>query len=160
MSKPPYAEDRTYGGVRGSGETIVSHSLLDYTFTMLFTEETKKLIISYVIAIIIPIAFIVPMYFCTTFGLSNEFLMVAVCYLGFVGLYLVTRAGTFDIFRYQFINWFSSFGRKNKLRYNDVSEYKLKLSEKRHMARQMWHPFAIVGTICLILCIIFAFFPI
>ena len=30
MSKPPYAEDRTYGGVRGSGETIVSHSLLDY----------------------------------------------------------------------------------------------------------------------------------
>ena len=31
MSKPPYAEDRTYGGVRGSGETIVSHSLLDYT---------------------------------------------------------------------------------------------------------------------------------
>ena len=30
MFKPPYAEDRTYGGVRGSGETIVSHSLLDY----------------------------------------------------------------------------------------------------------------------------------
>ena len=27
--KPPYTEDRTYGGVRGSGETMVSHSLLD-----------------------------------------------------------------------------------------------------------------------------------
>lgn len=126
---------------------------------MLFTDETKKLIISYVIAGILPVAFVVPMYFCTGLGLSNELLIVAVCYLGYVGLYLVTRAGTFDVFRFQFLNWISSFRRKGKILYPDMQDYKMRLEEKRHTSRQLWVPWAIVGTICLILCIIFAFFP-
>ena len=42
MFKPPYAEDRTYGGVRGSGETIVSHSLLDFCRSALPVDKTKK----------------------------------------------------------------------------------------------------------------------
>ena len=43
MSKPPYAEDRTYGGVRGSGETIVSHSLLDLESSLRIEEHFLKL---------------------------------------------------------------------------------------------------------------------
>lgn len=45
MFKPPYAEDRTYGGVRGSGETIVSHSLLDLTKTFQNYALIKKVFI-------------------------------------------------------------------------------------------------------------------
>lgn len=127
---------------------------------MLVTDETKKLIISYLVACLIPVAFVIPMYFFTNLGLSNELAIVAVLYLGCTGMYLVTRAGIFDIFRYQFINWLSSFKKGSKLRYTDVQEYKDHLAEKRHVARQLWVPWVIVGSICLVLCIIFAFYPI
>ena len=46
MFKPPYAEDRTYGGVRGSGGAKASHSLLDcllYDLGMFLIALTKKL---------------------------------------------------------------------------------------------------------------------
>ncbi len=127
---------------------------------MLFTDETKKLILSYVIACLIPVAFVIPMYFYTDLGLSNELLIVAMCYLGYTGLYLVTRAGIFDVFRFQFINWISSFRRGGKVLYPDMQQYRERLQEKRHMARQLWIPWCVIGTICLILCIIFAYFPI
>ena len=42
MFKPPYAEDRTYGGVRGSGETIVSHSLLDFFVELVSKEKVLE----------------------------------------------------------------------------------------------------------------------
>ena len=126
---------------------------------MLLTKRVKILIIISVLATVLPLAFILPMYFCTKFGLSNCFIVVACIYLGFTGLYLVTRAGTFDVFRYQFINWTYSFRKGSKLRYKDAYSYQEHLSEHREESRKYWIPFVVVGTICLILSIVFAFYP-
>lgn len=127
---------------------------------MLFNDLVKKFIISTLIAIILAVSFILPMSLCTNFGLSNCFVIVAVFYLGGTGLYLVTRAGTFDVFRYQFINWLSSFRKGSKKRYEDAYTYKEHLSEVREDNRKLWIPFVVIGIISLILSIIFAFYPI
>ena len=44
MFKPPYAEDRTYGGVRGSGEANASHSLLDSAEFLFFHESGNRIL--------------------------------------------------------------------------------------------------------------------
>ena len=51
MFKPPYAEDRTYGGVRGSGEAIASHSLLDSVEHLLLPLGEKVLRLAVVQAV-------------------------------------------------------------------------------------------------------------
>ena len=42
MFKPPYAEDRTYGGVRERREAIASHSLLDSSDQFIISKRNKR----------------------------------------------------------------------------------------------------------------------
>lgn len=126
---------------------------------MLFTERTKKVLIHFIVAVSISVTFTLLMYFLTDFGLSNTSIIVAVSYLGYVGLYLVTRAGVFDIFRFQFIQWISSFRPKKRLPYEDAYSYKEKLAEKRSTSKHVFLPWLIVGLVYLILAISTAFYP-
>lgn len=109
------------------------------------------------IAIIVPIAIVLPIYFLTDMILSNIFAIVAVLYLGGCGLYGITTAGTFDIFRYQFSNWISSFKKGSPLRYKDAYTYQERLNEVREGRKNYWLPFLIIGVIFAILSLIFAF---
>ena len=127
---------------------------------MLITKEKIILIICSVCGAILPLAFVLPMYFCTNVILGNLLSIVGVVYLGFSGLYLVTRSGMFDVFRYQFINWMSSFKKGIPLPYKDAYEYKMHLEEKRENNSYYWLPFVILGALYLIAGILFSFFPI
>lgn len=123
---------------------------------MLITDRVKKVILCWIIAIVIPPAFILPMYFCTQFGLSNEFLVMACLFLGWTGLQFVTKAGTFDVFRYQIINWVSYAKKDGKKRYEDAYEYKMHLEDVRSEHRGIYLPWLIVGSIMLLMCILTA----
>jgi hypothetical protein len=124
---------------------------------MLFTDYLKKLCIITGVAIIVPLIIFLPMYFLTDWVLSNIFALIATLYLGGSGLYAITRGGTFDVFRYQFINWMSSFKKNSPRPYKDAYSYQEKLNEVREGRKNFWLPFVIIGTIFAILSIIFAF---
>lgn len=131
-----------------------------FKIVMLFTDYLKHLLIVSAIALIAPLIFIFPMFFCTSFGLSNIFAVIATIYLGGCGLYAITRAGTFDVFRYQFINWMSSFRKEGNLRYKDAYTYQEKMRESREKTRKFWIPFVVIGLISAILSLVFAYFPV
>ena len=67
---------------------------------MLLLPKYKKRIIAWAIAIVIPIVVILPVYFCTDFGLSNTLLIPGLVYLAGCALLFIGRSGTFDLFAY------------------------------------------------------------
>ena len=127
---------------------------------MLITKRFITILILSLVAAALPLAFVLPMYFYTEVVLANLLTIVGVVYLAFTGLYLVTRAGTFDVFRYQFINWMSSFKKGSPLPYKDAYSYQMHLEVKRDGSRSYWIPFVVVGAIYLILGIVFSFFSV
>ena len=126
---------------------------------MLLTNDLKKNIASWLIAVMVVVAFILPMYFLTKWSWSNIMLVPGALYLAYVGLRWVARFGTFDIFSYQFVNLFSSFRKGAPKKYNDAYEYKSHMTEQRENKPMVWLPWLTVGTICMILCVVFSFFP-
>lgn len=126
---------------------------------MLITHDMKKSIACWIIAVLAVLIYSLPMYFLTDWNLSNIFAIPGVLYLGYVGLRAVTRCGIFDVFAYQFANWLSSWKRGIPKKYEDAYQYKVEISEKRHDNKMVWLPWVVVGSLCLTLCIIFAFFP-
>ncbi|MFA6861434.1 MAG: DUF3899 domain-containing protein [Bacilli bacterium] len=127
---------------------------------MLLLKRTKQNIICWAIAIVVPIVVILPLYFCSNFGLSNSCLIPGVCFVGYVLLSFVTRSGTFDVFRYQFINLMYSFKPHSPHKYKDCYEYQETMKEKRSENSVIWIPWVVVGVILIILAIIFAYLDI
>lgn len=126
---------------------------------MLLTDDLKKNIVSWLIASLLVVAFILPMYFLTKWSWSNIMLVPAALYLGYIGLRWVARSGMFDLFSYQFVNLFSSFRKGSPKKYADAYEYKTHMKENRESKPMVVLPWLIIGLICLILCVIFSFFP-
>lgn len=125
---------------------------------MLLLPETKKTIICWIVSCALPLIIIPPIYLCTDFYLSNCCVIIGVIYLGVLGLWFVARQGFFDLFAYQFSNWFSSFRKGSPKKYKDVYTYKEIQKEKRRTHQFIWLPFLIVGSILVILAIIFAYY--
>lgn len=117
---------------------------------MPLTPRTIKTIISWIVATIAPIAFIVPMYYFTNFGLSNCFLIPTILYLGYVALLFICRWGTFDLFRYQFINWISFAKKDGQKKYKDAYEYKQHLEEVRSNNKPIFLPWLVIGALLLV----------
>lgn len=126
---------------------------------MLVTPYAKKNGICFIAAIIAALLFILPMYFFTKWNLSNIMLLPAALYLGYIGLRLVARLGMFDIFSYQIVNWVYSWRKGMPKKYEDAYEYKSHMKEKREENKLVWIPWVSLGSICLILSIIFSFYP-
>lgn len=126
---------------------------------MIFTDDIKKNALCWILSISFAILFIFPMYFLTAWNLSDIMLVPGIAYIGYVLLRVIARLGTFDVFAYQFSNWFSSWKRGIPKKYQDAYEYKQYAKEKRHDHKLVYLPWLAIGTICLILCIIFSFFP-
>lgn len=124
---------------------------------MLLLPKYKKRIIVWVIAILIPVAVICPVYFCTGFGLSDSFLIPGLVYLAGCCLLFVARAGMFDTFRYQFANFLSTWKRNSPKRYEDLIQYKEIKEEKRRLNKPFYLPFLAIGLLLVVLAIIFAF---
>lgn len=129
-----------------------------FNLVMYLSDYLKKNIILFVVlGVIIPI-FVVPMYYFTSWNLSDIFLIPAALYLGYLGLAFVVRAGIFDTFRYQTINWVhTTFRRGAPKRYDDAYEYKQEKEEKRKQNGFVFLPWLVYGGLCLLLCLIFAF---
>lgn len=70
----------------------------------------------------------------------------------------MVRAGIFDTFRYQTINWVhTTFRKGTPKRYDDAYEYKQEKEEKRKQNGFVFLPWLVYGGLCLLLCLIFAF---
>lgn len=123
---------------------------------MLFTREKIVNLILWIVLAIVPVAFVIPMYFCTKFGLSNSLLVPSLVYLSIASLVFVHRAGTFDTFEYQFGKWFLAWGKKNPRQ--TANEFHQERKRKRKHNPFPYIPFLTYGTILLILCIIFAYY--
>lgn len=127
---------------------------------MVLLPEAKKNLICWIIAAsIIPVVS-VPVYFFSGFGLSNVLLIIGACYLGYVLLSYIVRQGVFDVFTYQAANLFSSFRPDSRLRYRDLYQYRKDKEEKRAETPMVWIPWTVVGSVLMILSLVFAFFPV
>ena len=126
---------------------------------MLITPETKKNIICWFVAVIAATAFILPMYYFTTWSLSNILLIPGALYLGYLALRWIARFGTFDVFAYQIRNWVSTFRQGTPKKYEDAYEYKQVMKEKRQDNKMTFIPWLIVGGVLMTLAIILSFFP-
>lgn len=126
---------------------------------MIVDSFFKKNIICWIISICAVIAFVLPMYFFTIWSVSDILLIPGVTYLGYLGLRMIVRFGTFDVFSYQFQNWVSSWKKDMPKKYQDAYEYKSHMKDKRENNKFVWIPWLVIGLICLILCLIFSFFP-
>lgn len=124
---------------------------------MLLLPKYKKRIIAWAIAIVIPIVVILPVYFCTDFGLSNTLLIPGLVYLAGCALLFIGRSGTFDLFAYQFSNLLSSWRREVTKKYEDLIQYKEVKEERRKLNKPSYLPFLAIGLILVVLAIIFAF---
>ena len=124
---------------------------------MLLLPKYKKRIIAWAIAIVIPIVVILPVYFCTDFGLSNTLLIPGLVYLAGCALLFIGRSGTFDLFAYQFSNLLSSWRRGVTKKYEDLIQYKEVKEERRKLNKPSYLPFLAIGLILVVLAIIFAF---
>ena len=124
---------------------------------MLLLPKSKKTILSWAIAVVLPAIVILPVACCTTFGLSNSFLIPGVVYVAGVVLVWVTRCGVFDTFAFQFSNFLYSWLRHSPKKYDNLPQYKEIKGEKRRLNPAPYLPFAIIGALLVILAIIFAF---
>ena len=123
---------------------------------MLLTYDKKVNLILWIVLAVLPPCFILPMYFLTSFGLSNCLLVPAIVYLGIAGLAFVQRAGTFDIFQYQLSTWFSAWKKKTYGK-QTAGDYHRERVRKRKNHPFPYLPFLSYGLVLLILCIIFAY---
>lgn len=124
---------------------------------MLLIPEYKKKIIAWIVAVLIPAVVVPTVYFCTSFGLSNTFLLPGVIYLAGCGLVFVVRCGVFDLFSYQFVNFWYSWARRAPKKYDDVLQYRETHEEKRKRNPAPYLPFLSIGILLVVLAIIFAF---
>jgi hypothetical protein len=127
---------------------------------MLLTPRQKKTIIAWILAVCLPLPVILPLYFCSDFGLSNACLVPGVVYLGLLGMAVVIRGGVFDVFNYQFMNFIYSWRKGSPHRYEDAYGYQTMMKERRRQDKLIWLPWTVVGTILLTLAIVFAFYPV
>lgn len=126
---------------------------------MLLTTDLKKSVLCWILSISMVLLFTLPMYFFTSWSLSDIFLIPGVLYLGYLALRWIVRTGVFDVFAYQFSNWFSSWKKGIPKKYQDAYEFKEEVKEKRKDHRMVFLPWLVVGGVCLILCIVFSFYP-
>lgn len=127
---------------------------------MLLLNRTKKTIACWILALVPPIIVVPTVYCCTNFGMSNTCLIPGALYIGILVMAFVVREGFFDIFGYQFSNWWNSWRKGAPKKYKDAYTYKTIKEEKRRNSDFIWLPFAVVGTILIALAIIFIFYPI
>ncbi len=121
---------------------------------MLLLPNTKKQLINWAIAIAVP-SIVIPLVACLSdYGLSNTFLIVGVIYLAYVALWAVGRAGTFDTFAYQFVNWTYSWRKGAPKKYEDAYDYQEKKKLKRSSSKPAWLPYIVVGTALVVAAII------
>lgn len=124
---------------------------------MLLLPKAKKKIINWAFAILLPSVFVPTVALCTNFGLSNSFLVPSICFLGGCALVFVIRCGTFDLFSYQFVNFWYSFIRHSPKKYKNLGQYREVHSEKRKLHSAPYLPYLTIGSLLLVLAIIFAF---
>jgi hypothetical protein len=124
---------------------------------MLLLPETKKKIIVWSVAsLILPIV-ILPLHFFSPMTLSNIFLMLGIIYLGVAGLVFVYRAGTFDLFNFQFVNWLNSW-RRNAPAGRDRTandSHLRKMDWRKHHHFPYW-AFVIEGSLLLVASLVLA----
>ncbi len=126
---------------------------------MLVTKDGKKNILFFLVLIALTLTYVFLMYFLTKWNLSDIFILPSALWLGYLSLRFVARTGIFDVFSYQIINWTSSWKKGIPKKYQDAYEYKVHIKEERSNHKVTWIPFLAIGGICLILCVIFSFFP-
>lgn len=123
---------------------------------MLIDRDLIKKIVTWSVLLIL-IAVIVPLlYFLAKWNLSDCFLIPTVLYLAAAGLMFVVRMGTFDLFSFQFANWYNSWKKGIAKKYDDYPQYRQIKQEKRKNNSFYYLPYLVVGGICLILTIVFA----
>lgn len=123
---------------------------------MLLLPEQKKKIIYWSVTTVVPLAFILPLYFFSPLGLSECFLVPGILYLAICALVMINRSGMFDIFNYQFINLMSSFRPGSPKKYKTAGDYSLMVKEKRHHNKFYYLPFIVYGVLYLALAILVA----
>ncbi|MDD6240528.1 MAG: DUF3899 domain-containing protein [Eubacteriales bacterium] len=126
---------------------------------MLITEKTKKEILCYLFGIIAFVVYFLPMYFFSSWNLSDIFLIPTIVFLSYDALRFIGRTGVFDLFAFQFANWLSSWRKGDPLKYKDAYEYKEQKRESREEKGWIWLPWLIYGMVCLFFCLLFAFLP-
>lgn len=126
---------------------------------MLLKIDLKRHLIEWGIAIVLLVTYFLLMYFLTDWIISNIFIIPAVLYISYVGLRWVFRSGVFDIFTYQFSSWISSWRKETDKKYESAYDYKEHMKEERSEKGMVFLPWLLLGIICLVLCIVFSFYP-
>lgn len=126
---------------------------------MILTPDQIKRIIAWCIALLVPVAVILPVYFFSDFGLSNICALLGVFSLSYVSLSLVARLGTFDIFHYQLGRLFDSFRKGMPKRYEDAYAYQKSKAELRKEHPLIWLPYTVSGLTLILFSILFALNP-
>jgi flagellar basal body-associated protein FliL len=126
---------------------------------MLLTPRKKKTLICWVIAIVVPLAVILPLVFCSSFGVSNSCLIPGLVFLAYIGMAFIIRGGAFDVFNFQFINFWYSFAPRSPRKYQDAYQYQELKEEQRKQNHLIWIPWVSVGTLLVLLAVLFAFIP-
>ena len=124
---------------------------------MRINPETKKKIITWSVLILLSLLSILLCYFVAKRGLSDCFIIPGAAYLIFAVLAFIERAGTFDIFVYQFQNLVNSFRKGSPKRYDNAGDYKRAKKRLRDGSRFDYLPYLILGGIYLIVGIVVAF---
>jgi hypothetical protein len=127
---------------------------------MLISKRTKASIACWIISVVVALAVIIPLRLFSSFGLSNSCLVVGLVYLGLIFFIYVNRWGMFDTFRFQFINFCYSFRKGAPHKYKDAYSYQESMASKREESHPIWIPWVVIGGLCLILAIVFAFYPV
>lgn len=124
---------------------------------MRITSETKRKIITWTVLSLLSALSILLCYFLGHWNLSDCFLVPGVGYLALAGMIFVSRRGVFDIFNYQFRNFVDSFRKGSPKRYENAGDYKIEKKRYRDGNPFDYLPYLLLGSIYLILCIVFAF---
>lgn len=126
---------------------------------MILTPDHIKRLVAWGIALVVPIVVVLPVYYFSSFGLSNICALLGVIFLSYVSLSLVARLGVFDVFRYQLGRLFDSFRKGMPKRYEDAYAYQKSKAELRKEHPLIWLPFTASGVILILLSILFVFNP-
>jgi hypothetical protein len=121
-------------------------------------DSLKEALICWAISLLIPtIAFCLLFFLRGRYDLAgtiNALLLGGASMLGCILLFLLGRTGIFDIASYSFTRLFESFKVGNPKSYQDAGEYCEKKKLKRAQSKVYWFPFALVGGLIVIACIV------
>jgi len=113
----------------------------------------------YVVALIVSIVLFIALSLVFGFKIFQSYVdasfVVAIVDLGFAGLSVATREGTFDGLSYGFYKIFVSYRFNNpKGKYNDLYDYKMVHDAKRKDNPYKFVPYIVVGLVFLIISLI------